>query len=140
MLLRMPLHQPRLCRGSRPSLCRSPLLLRSAPPPSPVRCPTMAPSWIRVDGRHGAWVHPLATMLVLFGVIIGLTILTHDFITSASPHFGTAQGDMFEKGAPPTNFQPWVAYFFAAYITAMIGSRYLDCGSYIFYELSLIHI
>ncbi len=94
----------------------------------------MSPSWVRVDGRHGAWMHPLATMLLLFTAIIGVTILVHDLIVTASPHFGTAQGDMFEKGAPPTNFQPWVAYLFAVYIVVMILSRYLDCGSYIFYE------
>lgn len=94
----------------------------------------MAPSWLRVDGRHGAWVHPLGTMLFLFCTIIGCTILAHDWIVSASPDYGTQHGDMFEKAAPPTNFHSALAAFFFVYIVVMIGSRYLDCGSYIFYE------
>lgn len=83
------------------------------------------------DGRHGAWAHPFFTMMGLFTAVITITILAHDFIVSYSDEY---KQSMAELGPHKYNFEPWIAYFFLAYLFVMILSRYIDCGSYIFYE------
>jgi len=86
---------------------------------------------IKVDGRHGKWLHPFATMMGLWFVICVGTIVTHDFIVARSSYYNA---DMSEVAKHTYHMDAWIAYFFLAYVFIMVGSRYLDCGSYIFYE------
>jgi hypothetical protein len=87
--------------------------------------------FIKRDGRHGQWVHPFCTMIGMFAVVVLITITAHDLIVTHSDEY---RSSMAERGADKVNFNPWIAYFFLSYLVVMIGSRYLDCGSYIFYE------
>jgi hypothetical protein len=89
-------------------------------------------AFIKSDGRHTAWSHPLFTMLGIFTFVVVVTITAHDSIVRHSDKYQTRS--MYEHHAPPTNFHPWMAYCFLGYLFVMIFSRYLDCGSYIFYE------
>lgn len=89
--------------------------------------------FLKRDGRHGDWAHPFFTMVGMFTVIVGSTLFVHDVIVARS---GASYHpvSMLEYQAPPLNFHDGIAWFFLAYLGFMIVARYLDCGSYIFYE------
>ena len=87
--------------------------------------------FIKFDGRHGNWAHPFFTMMGIFTFVIVTTILAHDYIVTHSDEYRTS---MAERANYQTNFHPWMAYFFLTYLFVMVLCRYLDCGSYIFYE------
>jgi hypothetical protein len=92
--------------------------------------------FIKRDGRHSNWARPFFVMVFLFATVITGTVLMHDWVVDASESYGTPEGAMLEKGAPPLRFSPVIAYFFLAYVFVMTLSRYLDCGAYIFYEMA----
>jgi hypothetical protein len=83
---------------------------------------------LKLDGRHGEWVRPLATMVFIFSFVIAATLFVHDLVV------GSPVDAARVYGGPVFAPDARLAYFFLAYLCVMIGCRYADCGSYIFYE------